>query len=181
MPRASEDVQWWVREIERLNREKKDYNLPDGAGPVVALAVGCFDLLHAGHRRLLYEAKCEAQRLGGQRVACYQCKTLLLVAINTDASVRTLKGEGRPIQPFPERRNAAHALQWVDGTFAFSGNPIPLIRALRPHLYVKGDDRAEGELPERETVLACGGRIHLVKRLPGHSTTALIERLRRGE
>jgi rfaE bifunctional protein nucleotidyltransferase chain/domain len=130
---------------------------------------GCFDLLHLGHVRYLQEARA----LGD----------FLVVGLNSDSSVRLLKGAGRPLVPAAERAEILAALACVDYVTIF-GEPTAsaLIALLRPALYVKGGDYASGagttpdpqRLPEARTVQEYGGSVRLIPYLPGHSTTELI-------
>lgn len=122
---------------------------------------GCFDLLHEGHRALLSRAA----ELGDR----------LLVALNTDASVRRLKGPGRPARPEAERARALLALDEVDAVTSFDEDtPLALIEALRPDVLVKGADYALEEIVGREVVEAAGGRVERVPLVPGVSTSALL-------
>lgn len=135
------------------------------AGENIILANGCFDLLHVGHVRYLRAAKA----LGGK----------LIVAINSDASVRGLKGEGRPRVPAPERAEILAALQDVDAVTVFDAPDVRgLVRLLHPDIHAKGTDYTAESVPERDVVLACGGRVEIVGDPKGHSTTRL---LRQGE
>jgi D-beta-D-heptose 7-phosphate kinase/D-beta-D-heptose 1-phosphate adenosyltransferase len=135
-------------------------------GRRVVFTNGCFDLLHPGHVSLL-----EAARALGDR---------LIVAINSDASVRELKGEGRPLVPENERAEALGALEAVDAVVVY-GEPTPreVVAALRPDVLVKGADWAEDAIVGREEVEAAGGRVERIPLVPGRSTTALIERIRK--
>ena len=133
------------------------------AGRRAVLTNGCFDLLHTGHRHLLREAS----RLGD----------LLIVAVNGDASVRGLKGPGRPVQPLPQRAAALSALPEVDWIVSFDEpTPARTIQTLLPDVLVKGDDWGEDEIVGRETVEASGGRVVRISRLPGHSTSLRLQR-----
>jgi D-glycero-beta-D-manno-heptose 1-phosphate adenylyltransferase len=135
-------------------------------GRRVVFTNGCFDLLHPGHVALL-----EAARALGD---------VLVVAINSDASVRGLKGEGRPLVPEAERAEALGALEAVDAVVVY-GEPTPreVVAALLPDVLVKGADWAEDAIVGREEVEAAGGRVERVALVPGRSTTALVERIRR--
>ncbi len=127
---------------------------------------GCFDLLHAGHVRLL-----EAARSQGD---------LLVVGLNSDASVRRLKGPTRPVLPEDERAEALRALEAVDRVVLYEQDtPLETIRALVPDLLVKGADWAPGTIVGADVVEAAGGRVVRVELLAGRSTTGLIERTRR--
>jgi len=135
------------------------------AGEKIILTNGCFDMLHVGHIRYLRAAK----ELGGR----------LVVAVNSDSSARALKGEGRPRIPGHERAEILAALADVDAVILFDGLDVrELIRLLRPDVHAKGTDYTAETVPERDEVLACGGRVAIVGDPKDHSTTEL---LRRGE
>ncbi len=136
------------------------------AGLRMAFTNGCFDLLHAGHVRLL-----EAARAQGD---------LLVVGLNSDASVRRLKGPSRPVLPEGERAEALRALEAVDRVVLYEQDtPLETIRALVPDVLVKGADWAPGTIVGADEVEAAGGRVVRVELLAGRSTTGLIERTRR--
>jgi rfaE bifunctional protein nucleotidyltransferase chain/domain len=136
------------------------------AGARVVLTNGCFDILHAGHLRLLEEAR----RLGDA----------LIVALNSDASVRALKGPGRPIIPLLEREEVLLALEPVDAVVSYEEEtPARIIATLLPDILVKGADWGEGSIVGRETVEAAGGRVVRVQLLPGRSTSALVSQIRK--
>ena len=131
------------------------------AGESITLANGCFDLLHVGHVRYLHAAK----QLGGR----------LIVAINSDDSVRALKGEGRPLMPAEERAEILSALADVDAVVIFPEQDVrALIRELRPNVHAKGTDYTAGTVPEREVVAECGGRVEIVGDPKDHSATEII-------
>ena len=131
------------------------------AGDSVTLANGAFDLLHVGHVRYLRAAK----QLGGR----------LIVAVNSDASVRALKGEGRPLMPAGERAEILAALADVDAVVIFpEPNVRAIIREIRPDVHAKGTDYTVESVPERDEVLACGGRVEIVGDPKDHSTTEMI-------
>jgi len=149
------DPQVLRRERERLRRE----------GRRVVFTNGCFDLLHPGHIRFLQQAKA----LGD----------VLIVAINSDASVRALKGPGRPIFPERERAEMLAALEVVDYVTIFDDlTPRALIADLLPDVLVKGGDWRPEEIVGREEVEAAGGRVLSLPYYEGYSTTRLIERIR---
>jgi D-glycero-beta-D-manno-heptose 1-phosphate adenylyltransferase len=136
------------------------------AGRTIAFANGCFDLLHVGHVRYVQAASHEADRL--------------VVALNDDASVRTLKGEGRPILRAAERAELVAALRGVDYVTIFHEPTVaPLLLVLRPDVHCKGTDYTVETVPERDTVASYGGRIAIVGDPKGHSTRDLLARLRR--
>jgi len=136
------------------------------AGESITLANGCFDLLHVGHVRYLHAAK----QLGGR----------LIVAINSDESVRALKGEGRPLMPAAERAEILSALADVDAVVIFPEPDVrALIREVRPDVHAKGTDYTADTVPERAVVLEYGGRVEIVGDPKDHSATEII-RLRIG-
>lgn len=134
-------------------------------GRTLALANGCFDLLHVGHVRYLQASKREAD--------------LLLVALNTDAGVRVLKGEGRPLQPEDERAEIIASLACVDFVTLF-GEPTVgrVIELLQPDVQCKGTDYSEETVPEREVTLGNGGRVAIVGDPKDHATTEIVKKLR---
>jgi rfaE bifunctional protein nucleotidyltransferase chain/domain len=135
------------------------------SGARLVLTNGCFDLLHVGHVRFLQAAR----RLG----------EFLVVAVNSDASVQALKGPERPLVPDVERAEVLAALASVDAVLIFeSATAEAVVAALRPDVYVKGDDYTEAQLPEAQTVRTYGGQIAILPTLPGRSTTALVDRIR---
>ena len=126
---------------------------------------GCFDLLHWGHIQYLSEAK----SLGD----------VLLVGINSDASVKAIKGPSRPLCSEQVRASQIASLEAVDYVVIFEETtPIEFLRRVRPDVHVKGGDYRIDELPEREVVEAGGGRVQCLSLVPGYSTTRLIERLK---
>ena len=136
------------------------------AGTRTVLTNGCFDLLHPGHVALL-----EAARREGD---------LLVVALNSDGSVRALKGQGRPVVPEQERAETLLALEAVDRVVLYEETtPIEVVRALLPDVLVKGADWAADEVVGRVEVEAAGGRLVRVALVPGRSTSAIVDRIRR--
>ena len=134
------------------------------AGRTIAFANGCFDLLHVGHVRYLHAAAQEAD--------------LLIVAINDDESVRTLKGEGRPILNASDRAELVAALAPVDFVVIFPDATVgPLLETIRPDVHCKGTDYTLDSVPEREIVRAYGGRIAIVGDPKDHSTRDLLARI----
>ena len=133
-------------------------------GRTVAFANGCFDMLHVGHVRYLAGAKAQADRL--------------VVAINDDDSMRGLKGPGRPILAAADRALLVAALESVDFVVLFSDRDVNrLLRLLKPDVHCKGTDYTPDTVPERETVLAYGGRIAIVGDPKDHSTRDLLARI----
>jgi rfaE bifunctional protein nucleotidyltransferase chain/domain len=131
------------------------------AGERIVLANGNFDLLHVGHVRYLRGAKA----LGGK----------LVVAVNSDQSVRALKGEGRPIMPERERAEIVSALADVDAVIVFPELDVrSIIREIRPDIHAKGTDYTADTVPERDVVADCGGRVAIVGDSKDHSTSEII-------
>jgi rfaE bifunctional protein nucleotidyltransferase chain/domain len=131
-------------------------------GGVVVAAGGCFDLLHAGHVELLEAAR----RLG-------DC---LVVLVNSDASIRRLKGPSRPLNAERDRARVLRSLACVDDVVLFDEDtPCDALARVRPHLFVKGADYAGTELPEEPVLAAWGGRVVLLPLMAGRSTSRLID------
>jgi D-glycero-beta-D-manno-heptose 1-phosphate adenylyltransferase len=135
------------------------------AGRSIALANGCFDVLHVGHVRYLAGAAAEAD--------------VLVVGVNGDASVRRLKGEGRPVMSAEERALLVAALRAVDHVVVFEEDDVArLLLALRPDVHCKGTDYTADTVPEREVVRSYGGRVAIVGDPKRHDTRALLARIR---
>jgi rfaE bifunctional protein nucleotidyltransferase chain/domain len=134
-------------------------------GRRVAFANGCFDVLHVGHARYLQGARAEAD--------------LLVVGVNGDASVRRLKGEGRPVLPEDERALLVASLEAVDHVIVFQEDDVRrLLLELKPDVHCKGTDYTTDTVPERDVVLSYGGRVAIVGDPKGHDTSTLLERIR---
>ncbi len=132
-------------------------------GMRIGFTNGCFDLLHRGHIRLLVEA----------RATC----DVLIVGLNSDASTRRLKGQGRPLNPAEGRAEVLAALEAVDLVVVFEQDtPVELIKLVRPNVLVKGADYTREEVVGHEVVEAAGGRVVLVELMPGHSTSNIVRR-----
>lgn len=128
----------------------------------VALANGVFDLLHVGHLRYLQGARALAD--------------VLVVAVNSDESTRAYKGPGRPVIPANERVELLCGLSCTDYVVVFDGADVrPILRALKPDIHVKGTDYTPETIPERDEVLAYGGRVAIAGDPKDHSTTALLK------
>jgi len=135
-------------------------------GARVVFTNGCFDLLHPGHTRYLAEAR--------------KCGDLLIVAINSDRSVRALKGDGRPIFPQEERAETLAAFEVVDYVTIFDDpTPQAVIARMLPHVLVKGAGWGPNEIVGRAEVEAAGGRVISMPAVPGFSTTAIVEAVHR--
>ena len=134
------------------------------AGKRIVLTNGCFDLLHAGHLSLLSHAA--------------QLGDILVLAINSDASVRRLKGSERPLVAQAERAALLAALAFVDAVTIFDEDtPLEVLQTVRPHVLVKGGDYTPSEVVGREFVEASGGRVEIVPLMPEKSTSSLVERI----
>ena len=133
-------------------------------GKKVVFTNGCFDLLHGGHIHLFREAKAQGD--------------VLIVALNSDASIRRLKGPSRPIFPLAERFEVLSALESIDYVTSFSQDtPQKTIAALVPDVLVKGGDWGNDEIVGRAEVEGAGGRVVRVPYLRGHSSTDIIEKI----
>ena len=131
------------------------------AGERITLANGCFDLLHVGHVRYLHAAK----QLGGR----------LVIAVNSDDSVRSLKGDGRPLMPAEERAEILAALADVDAVVIFPERDVrALIREIRPDIQAKGTDYTPDTVPEADVVREYGGRVAIVGDPKDHSASEII-------
>lgn len=136
-------------------------------GRRIVFTNGCFDILHRGHVTFLSQAKA----LGD----------VLMVGVNTDASVRRLKGVSRPINTLEDRVQVLSALSCVDSIVAFDEDtPCALIEIVRPDIFVKGGDYTRDQLPEAPLVEHLGGSVHILPYLDNRSTTSIIERIRAG-
>lgn len=134
------------------------------AGESITLANGCFDLLHVGHIRYLVGARA----LGGK----------LIVAVNSDSSVHRMKGPTRPAMPEQERAEIIAALQCVDAVVIFDEPDVrALIRLIKPDVQAKGTDYTRETVPERDEVIANGGRVEIVGDPKDHSTTELLRKI----
>jgi D-glycero-beta-D-manno-heptose 1-phosphate adenylyltransferase len=143
---------------DRLRRQVEAWRK---AGERITLANGCFDLLHVGHVRYLHAAK----QLGGR----------LVVAINSDDSVRALKGEGRPLMPAEERAEILAALADVDAVVIFPERDVrAIIREIHPDVQAKGTDYTAEGVPEAGTVREYGGRVAIVGDPKDHSASEII-------
>jgi D-glycero-beta-D-manno-heptose 1-phosphate adenylyltransferase len=136
-------------------------------GRTIAFANGCFDVLHVGHVRYLEGARGEAD--------------VLVVGVNGDASVRRLKGEGRPVLPEADRALLVAAVRAVDHVVVFPDDDVSrLLLALRPDVHCKGTDYTPDTVPEKGVVRSYGGRVAIVGDPKRHDTRVLLERIRAG-
>lgn len=135
-----------------------------GQGKTIATLNGSFDLLHAGHLYMIYEAA--------------RCADILIIAVNTDASVRAYKSSKRPIVPLSYRLEMLSGLSFVDYlTWFDETDPCQILNQIKPDVHVNGIEYGENCI-ESEVVKRNGGRIHLVDRIPGLSTSAIIETIK---
>ena len=150
--------------ILKLEELKKIVSLAKSTGKTIVFTNGCFDIIHGGHIEFLQKAKA----LGD----------LLVVGLNSDESVRELKGEGRPIKSERERANIISALKYVDYITIFDDDtPEEVIREVRPDILVKGDDYKMDEVVGREIVEGYGARVELIPIVHGLSTTGTVEKI----
>ncbi|MBW2094225.1 MAG: D-glycero-beta-D-manno-heptose 1-phosphate adenylyltransferase [Deltaproteobacteria bacterium] len=155
--------QYWekIRSLEDLKRECADLR---AAGKRIAFTNGCFDILHPGHARYLYEARALAD--------------FLIVAVNSDSSVKAVKGPGRPIFPEQARAELLAALGFVDAVLIFDEEtPLRVIKELLPDILVKGADWAEEEIVGADVVKNRGGEVKRIPTVEGFSSSDIIERI----
>ena len=152
------------KKIKSPNQLKKILGVLKRQGKKIVFTNGCFDILHVGHIRYLSQAR----KLGDT----------LVVGLNTDRSVRTIKGEKRPIVCENERAEVLSALKVVDYVVLFDEpDPLALIKALKPSLLVKGADWPEDKITGGNVIKQSGGRVVRIPMVPGSSSTNLIEKI----
>jgi D-beta-D-heptose 7-phosphate kinase/D-beta-D-heptose 1-phosphate adenosyltransferase len=152
------------KKIKSLDVLKTECRALSASGKHVVFTNGCFDILHPGHVRYL----CEARNLGDR----------LVVAVNSDRSVRRIKGSGRPILPEEARAELIAALGFVDAVLIFrEETPLKVIEALVPDILVKGGDWAEEEIVGADVVRKAGGEVRRIPVVDGYSTSDIIERV----
>ncbi len=135
-------------------------------GKKIAFTNGCFDILHVGHVRYLREAKKTAD--------------VLILALNSDSSVRSLKGEERPLMPEKERAEILAALEFIDFVTIFKeSTPLELINYLKPDILIKGGDWAEEKIVGRKEIKKWGGRVAIIPEVEGKSTTNIVEKIKK--
>lgn len=143
---------------------KKEVQRSRTEGKKIAFTNGCFDILHVGHIRYLKKAK--------------NFGDILIIGLNTDRSIKLIKGEKRPIVPEKERAEVLAALEFVDYIVLFDEpDPLRLIEALTPDVLVKGADWAKGKIVGKETVKNAGGRVVRVPLVDRASSTGMIEKI----
>tara|TARA_B100000161_G_C33378675_1_gene336765 strand:+ start:210 stop:665 length:456 start_codon:yes stop_codon:yes gene_type:complete len=144
--------------LEHVTSIKKTYKK-------IVFTNGCFDLLHKGHRDLIKQS--------------FSFGDILIVGLNSNESVKRLKGEDRPIQNEVERKNALLNTGYVNEVYIFDDDtPLELINLIKPDILVKGGDYAPNEIVGYEEVTSLGGEIKIVPLTPGFSTTSIIENMR---
>ncbi|HOC60082.1 MAG TPA: D-glycero-beta-D-manno-heptose 1-phosphate adenylyltransferase [Smithellaceae bacterium] len=149
-----------------LNREmlKKELEKLSKQGKKIAFTNGCFDILHVGHVRYLIEAKKTAD--------------ILVLALNSDASVQAIKGEKRPLVPQEERAEVLASLECIDYITIFSEEtPLELIVFLKPDILIKGGDWPIEKVVGRNEVIESGGKVELIPEVIGKSTTNIVEKI----
>ena len=143
-------------EMERLRKE----------GKKIAFTNGCFDILHVGHTRYLRDARKRGD--------------VLILALNSDASVRAIKGDKRPLVPENERADVVASLESVDYVTIFNElTPLELIEYLRPDVIVKGGDWVVEKVVGRESVRKWGGQVAIIPEIKGASTTNIVEKIKK--
>ena len=146
---------------------RKDIQSLKAQGKRIVFTNGCFDLLHPGHTRYLWAAR--------------QLGDYLIVAVNSDRSVRAIKGPGRPVVSQEGRTELLAALSFVDAVLIFDeDNPLHVIETLVPDILVKGGDWPEDEIIGADVVKGSGGKVRRIPFIKGHSSTAIIEKIRMG-
>jgi len=152
------------QKVQSIPRLKRIVSGLKRRGKKVVFTNGCFDILHVGHIRYLAKAR----KMGD----------LLIVGLNTDRSVRGIKGEKRPVVPEKERAEVLAALETVDYVVLFDEpDPLRLIAVLKPDILVKGADWAKDEIVGREAVEKAGGKVARIPLVRGSSTTSVIEKI----
>jgi len=152
----------YLEKIQDLEHTREACDRLKALGKRIVFTNGCFDILHPGHTRYLRAAR----ELGDH----------LVVAVNSDRSVRAIKGAGRPILPEKARAELVAALGFVDAVIIFDqDDPLEVITRLLPHILVKGGDWAEGEIIGADVVKGAGGEVKRIALVPGYSTSRIIE------
>lgn len=149
-----------------MNREtlKNNIDMLRNEGKIIAFTNGCFDILHVGHVRYLKEARNTAD--------------VLVLALNSDASVREIKGEKRPLVGEDERAEVLAALECVDFITVFSEpTPLALINLIKPDILIKGGDWPEEKIVGRDEVRKWGGRVVVIAEVKGKSTTNIVDKI----
>jgi len=160
-------LQDYRQKIKDLASMKKEIDHLKERGRKIVFTNGCFDILHPGHTRYLWAAR----HLGDY----------LVVAVNSDRSVREIKGEGRPVTTREDRTEVLAALGFVDGVVVFDEDtPLEVIRCLLPDVLVKGGDWSEDRIIGADVVKEAGGEVKRIPFVSGYSTTTMITKIREG-
>jgi rfaE bifunctional protein nucleotidyltransferase chain/domain len=160
-------MEGYREKIKDLSSLKKEIDSMKVHGKRIVFTNGCFDILHPGHTRYLWAAR----RLGDY----------LVVGVNSDRSVREIKGPGRPVIPQEDRTEVLAALGFVDGVVVFDENtPLKVIRSLMPHVLAKGGDWSEDKIIGADVVKEAGGEVKSIPFVAGYSTTAILGKIREG-
>jgi len=158
IPRSDKIILDHSRLVEKVRQLRSE-------GKTIVFTNGCFDLIHVGHIRYLRGAA--------------ECADVLLLALNSDESIRALKGANRPVMPLEKRLEIAAAFECVDIVTSFNAKKCDeLLMLIKPDVHAKGTDYTYKNVPERETVLSYGGKIAIVGDPKDHSTSNLLEELR---
>jgi rfaE bifunctional protein nucleotidyltransferase chain/domain len=151
-----------IKKLDELKELREEYRKE---GKIVVFTNGCFDVLHSGHIHLFRKAK--------------ECGDILIVAVNDDRSVRSLKGAARPVFPLEERLEVLEAIQTIDHLISFAqATPRDLIQALLPDVLVKGGDWKPDEVVGREEVEGAGGKVVIIPYLPGRSSSEILKKIK---
>jgi rfaE bifunctional protein nucleotidyltransferase chain/domain len=157
-------METYLAKIKELTEARQEIERLKALGKRIVFTNGCFDILHIGHARYLYEAR----GLGDH----------LIVALNSDRSVRAIKGPDRPVIKQEERAEMLAALGCVDSVIIFDEDtPLKVIEFLLPHILVKGGDWKPGEIVGSDAVLAAGGEVKSISFIEGSSTTGIINKI----
>jgi rfaE bifunctional protein nucleotidyltransferase chain/domain len=160
-------MQDYRQKVKDLQAIKKVIHRLKGKERRIVFTNGCFDILHPGHTRYLWAAR--------------QLGDYLVVAVNSDRSVKAVKGEGRPIMPAEERSELLAALSFVDGVVIFDeDNPLKIIQAILPDVLVKGGDWPVNKIIGADVVKGAGGEVKRIPFVSGYSTTGIIGKIREG-
>ncbi|NVM25089.1 MAG: D-glycero-beta-D-manno-heptose 1-phosphate adenylyltransferase [Desulfobacterales bacterium] len=154
----------YLSKIKNRTAMKEAVERVKGGGKKVVFTNGCFDILHQGHVRYLSEAK--------------KCGDYLIIGLNSDRSVRSIKGKNRPLMPVGARAELLAALCFVDGVVVFDEeDPLAIIKYLQPQVLVKGSDWADEDIIGAEVVKKIGGEVRRIPLVPGISTSGIIRRI----
>jgi D-beta-D-heptose 7-phosphate kinase/D-beta-D-heptose 1-phosphate adenosyltransferase len=158
-------MEHYRQKVKALQEIKQETDRLKGQGKRVVFTNGCFDLLHPGHARYLWATK--------------QLGDFLVVAVNSDRSVKAIKGEGRPVVREQERAEMVAALGFVDGVVIFDEDtPLRVIECLIPDVLVKGGDWQEDQIVGGDVVKKAGGTVKRIPFVPGYSTSAIINAIK---